>query len=367
MSVGAARVGRMLRKELRQMLRDIRMRGVIFVVPVIQLVVFGYAVSTDVRHVPTWVVDHARSQPSRELVERLTASGYFDVVGVSDTPADGVLALERGTARVALEIPPAFEADLEAGRATVQALVDGTDSNTGNIAMSYLVRIFQAVAVEGTGSTAGIVLAARAWFNPALESRVYNVPAVLGILLFMLPMLLTSLGVVREREIGTWDQLTVSPITSTELMLGKTLPVALIGLMQMTLVSLVTVLWFGIPIRGFPPALLMAAVPTIITAIAVGLLISTFSNTQQEAFMSMFLVLLPALIFSGFMFPVSSMPPVFQVITELNPVRHLLVVVRGVFLQETSFKDHLVQYAALWTMALAGLGLAVRRFRRMVG
>jgi len=367
MTVSGARVSRMIRKELRQMLRDIRMRGVIFVVPVIQLVVFGYAVSTDVRHVPTWVVDHDRTAASRDLVDRLTASGYFDVVGRSSDPEIAVRALERGTALVTLEIPPTYERDLAAGRATVQALLDGTESNTATIALSYLVRIVQAVAVESTGLPGAITLASRAWYNPALESRVYNVPAVLGILLFMLPMLLTSLSVVREREIGTWEQLTVSPVTSTELMLGKTIPVALIGLGQLVLVSLVAVYWFGIPIRGMPPALLLAALPTIIAAIAVGLLISTYSNTQQEAFMTMFLVLLPALIFSGFMFPISSMPRPFQIVTELNPVRHLLVAVRGVFLRGTSFGDHLVQYAVLWSMAALGLGMAVRRFRRMVG
>jgi ABC-2 type transport system permease protein len=357
----------MVRKELRQMLRDIRMRGVIFVVPVIQLVVFGYAVSTDVRHVPTWVVDQDRTAASRELVDRITASGYFEVAGRSSDPATAMQALERGTALVTLEIPPTYERDLAAGRAVVQALVDGTESNTATIALSYLVRIVQAVAVEFAGIPTAITLASRAWYNPALESRVYNVPAVLGLLLFMLPMLLTSLSVVREREVGTWEQLTVSPVTSTELMLGKTLPVMLIGLGQMVLVSMVTVFWFGIPIRGLPLALLFAALPTIIAAIGVGLLISTYSNTQQEAFMTMFLVLLPALIFSGFMFPISSMPRPFQIVTELNPVRHLLVAVRGVFLRGTSLRDHVVQYAALWGMAGLSLALAVRRFRAMVG
>ena len=367
MSLSWGRVGRLVRKELRQMLRDIRMRGVIFAAPIIQLVVFGYAVSTDVRHVATWVVDHDRTVASRELVDRMTASGYFTVAGRSDRPGDAVRALEAGTARVALEIPPNYERDLAAGRATIQVLVDGTDSNTGNIALGYLQRIVTAIALEEAGAAPAITLASRAWYNPSLESRVFNVPAVIGILLLLVPMLLTSLNVVREREVGTWDQLAVSPISATELMLGKTIPVAMIGLVNLMMVSAVAVLWFGIPIRGHPPALLLAAVLFIITALSIGLIISTVSATQQEAFMSMFLVLLPALIFSGFMFPVESMPGGFRVVAELNPVRHFLVVVRGVFLRGTSFGDHLPQYGILAGFAALGLVIGVRRFRAMVG
>ena len=367
MSVSLARVTQMVRKELRQMFRDVRMRGVILAAPIIQLVVFGYAVSTDVRHVATWVVDHDRTAASRELVDRLTASGYFTVVGRSDRPGDAVLALERGTARVALEIPPDYGRNLLAGQATIQALVDGTDSNAGNIALGYLQRIVQRIALETAGTEPAIILASRAWYNPSLESRVFNVPAVIGILLVLVPMLLTSLNVVREREMGTWEQLAVSPISATELMLGKTIPVALIGLLSLVLVSVVAVLWFGIPIRGYAPALLLAAVLLILTALSVGLVISTISATQQEAFMSMFLVLMPALIFSGFMFPVESMPLGFRAVAELNPVRHFLVVVRGVFLRGTSFGDHLTQYGVLAGFSALGLLVGVRRFRKMVG
>lgn len=366
MSLSLARVGRVVRKELRQMLRDVRMRGVILASPIIQLVVFGYAVSTEVRDVATWVVDHDRTAASRELVDRLTASGYFTVVGGSDRPADAVRALEWGSARIAIEIPPNYEPDLTAGRATIQALVDGTDSNTGSIALGYLQRIVQEIGLDLAGTAPTITLASRAWYNPSLESRVFNVPAVIGILLLLVPMLLTSLNVVREREMGTWDQLAVSPISPTELMLGKTIPVAMIGLVSLMMVSGVAVLWFGIPIRGHPPALLLAAVLFIITALSIGLIISTISATQQEAFMSMFLVLLPALIFSGFMFPVESMPGGFRVVAELNPVRHFLVVVRGVFLRGTSFGDHLPQYGILAGFAALGLVVGVRRFRAMV-
>lgn len=360
------RIVRMVRKELRQALRDRQMRSLIVVSPLIQLVVFGYAVSTDVRNVPLWVVDQDRTTAARELVQQLTASGYFTVAGRSDRPADGLVALETGQARVALEIPPGYQRDLTGAGATVQVLVDGTDPNTANIALGYLTRIVLRAGQDLVGSSPPVTLVPRAWYNPALESRTFNVPAIIGVLLFLGPMLLTALGVVRERELGTWDQLVVSPVGAMELMLGKTVPVMLIALLNLTMVWAMAMLWFGIPVTGNPLALLAGAVPFIGTAVAFGLLISTVSATQQEAFMSMFLVLLPALIFSGFLFPVESMPDGFQAVAFLNPVRHVLVIVRGVFLRGTSFADHAVQYAVLVTAATVGLSIAVRRFHAMV-
>jgi len=367
-TVSWARVGRMVRKELRQMLRDVRMRGVVFVAPMVQLVIFGYAVSTDVREVPTLVVDHDRSPLSRSLVDWITASGYFTVIGSSERSADVDRALDERDATVAIEIPPRFAADAAAGRgAPAQVLVDGTDSNTGNIALSYVIRIVQRAAADMAGAPAGITLAARAWYNPSLESRVYNVPAVMGVLLMLITMLLTALGVVREREMGTWDQLLVSPVSAMELMLGKTIPVALVGLIDLVLVSTAAILWFGIPFRGSAAVVVLAAVPYLLAGLSLGLIISTVSRTQQEAFMSTFLVLMPALIFSGFMFPISSMPDGFRELTLLNPLRHFLVVIRSSFLKGTGFRDHLPQYVALYLMATVGLTVAVGRFRRTVG
>jgi ABC-2 type transport system permease protein len=358
----------MVRKELRQVLRDVRMRGVIFVAPLIQLVVFGYAVSTDVRHVPTMIVDHDRTPASRSLADWVTASGYFSVVATSDRSADLDRGLDERDATVTIEIPPRFADDAASGRgAAVQVLVDGTDSNTGNIALSYVVRIVQRAAADVAGAPAGITLAARAWYNPSLESRVYNVPAVMGVLLMLITMLLTALSVVREREMGTWDQLLVSPVNAMELMLGKTIPVALVGLVDLVLVSTAAILWFGIPFRGSPLVMIAAAVPFLLSGLSIGLIISTISKTQQEAFMSTFLVLMPALIFSGFMFPVSSMPDGFRELTLLNPLRHFLVVVRSSFLKGTGYADHWPQYAVLYGMAVVGLSVAVWRFRRMVG
>ena len=366
--ISRVRVGRMVRKELRQILRDFRMRALVFVAPMVQLIIFGYAVSTDVRDVPTVIVDQDRSPASRSLADWITASGYFTITAAAERSAATGEALDRQDALVAVEIPPGYAEDIASGRtAQVQVLVDGTDSNTGNIALSYIIRIVQRAAADVSGAPAGIMLAARAWYNPSLESRVYNVPAVMGVLLMLITMLLTALSVVREREMGTWDQLLVSPVSAMELMLGKTIPVALVGLVDLVLVSTAAILWFGIPFRGSVLVVVLAAIPYLLAGLSIGLIISTISKTQQEAFMSTFLVLMPSLIFSGFMFPISSMPDGFREATLINPLRHFLVVVRSSFLKGTTIADHIPQFIALYLMAALGLSVAVGRFRKMVG
>jgi len=373
------RLGQMVRKELRQLLRDPRSRPILFVAPLVQLVLFGYAVSTDVRHVRTFVVDHDRTEASRAIEDALTASGYFDIVERSASPADLVRALDRGSATVGLEIPPGFAADLAAGHARVQLLLDGSDSNEATVAQGYATLILAShgatVAREASGGRAGgsgavagspVDLRARAWYNPELESRVYNVPAVIGILLLIICLILTALGVVRERETGTLDQLLVSPISSAELMLGKTVPVLLVALIDLIVIATVGTLWFSIPFRGSPLALLLAALLFITAGLSVGLLVSTISRTQQEAFMTIFLFILPSVVLSGFFFPIRSMPEVFQWLTLANPVRWFLEIVRSVFLKGTGIRELWVPYLALAGMAGGFLALAVARFRREI-
>jgi ABC-2 type transport system permease protein len=367
------RLAQMVRKELRQLLRDPRSRPILFVAPLVQLVLFGYAVSTDVRHVRTFVVDHDRTEASRAVEDALTASGYFDIVARSTSPADLVDALDRGSATVGLEIPAGFAADLAAGHATVQLLLDGSDSNEATIAQGYATLILSrhgaTIARDALGEPAAgppLDLRARAWYNPELESRVYNVPAVIGILLLIICLLLTALSVVRERETGTLDQLLVSPISSAELMLGKTVPVLLVALIDLVVIATVGTLWFSIPFRGSPLALLLAALLFITAGLSIGLLVSTISRTQQEAFMTIFLFILPSVILSGFFFPIRSMPEVFQWLTLGNPVRWFLEIVRSVFLKGTGFRELWVPYLALAGMAGGFMALAVARFRREI-
>lgn len=371
MSAGwAGRVRHLVVKEIRQLFRDPRIKPLLFVSPILQLVLFGYAVNTDVRHTATFVVDHDRTTASRELVAALTASGYFTVTGQSDRPADLVRALDRGDAVVGLQIPPGYGRDLASGGARVQLLVDGSDSNTGLAAQGNAQRIVMAHGarlVAGDRPASGVELRARAWFNPSLESRVYNVPGVIGVLLLLMTLLLTSLAVVREREMGTLEQLMVSPLRPMELMLGKTIPVAGIALLQLGLVTAVALAWFGIPFRGSPGVLVAGAFLYILAGLSFGLLISTITRTQQEAFMVMFLFLLPAIILSGFMYPISSMPEPLQWLTLGNPLRHFLAVVRGIFLRGEGIADLWVEFTVLAAMASAAMLAAANRFARSLG
>ena len=367
----------MVRKERRQLFRDPRTRLVMFVAPVIQLVMFGYAVNTDIRDTAMFVVDRDRTPVSRQLVEAFETTGRFRVEGASTDPADLGRSLDRGTAVVGIEIPSGFAADLAAARpARVQVLVDGTQSNTATVALGYAGRIVQAFASDraesdgfpagGGSAPPGIDLRARAWYNPGLQSRMYNVPAVIGVVLLLMCLLLTALAVAREREVGTLEQLMVTPLTPTELMLGKTIPVAVVGMIDLALVAGVAVFWFRVPFRGSVLALILAALLYILAGLALGLLISTVSRTQQEAFLTMFLFILPAVILAGFLYPVETMPAFFRWLSLLDPVRHFLVIVRAIFLKGEGIAGLWAQYAALLAMAVAALSFAVARFRRTI-
>jgi ABC-2 type transport system permease protein len=255
----------------------------------------------------------------------------------------------------------------------VQFLTDGSNSNTATIVQAYAGQIVRRFALTsggaGTGAVvpAGIELRTRAWFNPELSSRVYNVPAVIGTLLVLMCLLLTAMAVVREREVGTLEQLLVSPISAGEQMLGKTLPVLGIALFDLALITTVAVLWFHVPLRGSLLDLLLGALVFIFAALALGLLISTLSKTQQEAFMTMFLLFFPMLILSGLLLPVHTMPPFFQWLTLLNPLRHFLDIVRAIFIKGAGLDVLWPSYVALLLLAGAIISAAVWRFRRTLG
>ena len=368
MSISLLRIHELVRKEVAQLLRDVRTRALIFVAPMVQLLMFGYAVNTDIPGTALYVVDHDRSATSRSLVDAFTSTEYFVVVGLSDRDGDLVDALDRGDAVLGLEIPPDFTRALDrGGPAPVQLLLDGSQSNTATVAQGYATRIltrFARAHAPAGMAPVPIDLRTRAWYNPGLESRMYNVPAVIGLLILLMCLTLTALAVVREREFGTLDQLLVSPLTPGEFLLGKTLPVVLVALIDLAVISVLAVLWFGIPFRGSVLVLLPAALLYILTGIALGLLISTISATQQEAFMTMFLFLLPAIILSGFFYPISSMPRVFQWLTILNPVRHFLSVVRAVFLKGVGFGDLWVEFVYIGAIGVGTMALALWRFAR---
>ena len=361
-----ARIREVVRKEFLQLFRDPRLWRVMFLAPVLQLIIFGYALSTDLHDTATVLVDLDNSQASRALVDAFTASGYFRIVSRSPRPADLVSALDHSDARVGIEIPPDFSTHLRDGTgAVVQIVFDGTDSNTATVAQGYAERIVQNYAQQiAGGARLAVELRERAWFNPNLVSRDYNVPAVAGAIVFLMCLLLTSLAVVREREIGTLEQLMVSPLSAYELIAGKTIPFALVGLIDVLLVTGAAVFWFGVPFEGSFALLMLASLLYVLSGLGLGLLVSTSSKTQQEAFLTTFLIFMPTILLSGLMFPVNSMPKVFQWLTFVNPMRHYLEIVRGIFLKGAGVSALWYQLAALLLLGVGLLGFAAGRFRK---
>jgi drug efflux transport system permease protein len=346
-------------------------------------VVLGYAVTTDVTNVRTAVADFDGTQESRELLRRFTSSGHFTVVRhVGDARALGRL-LDAGEVKVGLQIDPGFSTDLARGRtAVVQVLVDGTDSNTAGVVAGYANRIVsdytRDVALPRLATSwgtpgkdadvrpvpAGLELRARAWFNLELESRNFYVPGIIAILLMLTSLLLTSMSIVREREIGTMEQLLVTPMRPAELILGKTIPCALIGFFDVALITSLAVVWFHVPVRGSVALLFVASGLYLLSAIGVGLFISTVSATQQQALMSTFFFFQPAMLLSGFVFPIANMPAVIQVVTRVNPLRYYLVVIRGIFLKGNGLAILWPELAALAVLGATILTLSTLRFQK---
>ncbi len=370
------RIHQMLIKEFRQSLRDPRMRALILVAPVIQLLIFGYAAVTDVRDIATAVQDLDQSVASRDLISRFERSGYFRAVEQLVTESEVRDVLDRGRACAVLRIPAGFADEVRSGRtARVQLLLDGADSNTASIVMSYARRIASQYSQElvddlrrrRLGSApppGGVRLEVRAWFNENLESRNFYVPGVIATLITLLSLILTSMAVVREKEIGTMEQILVTPIRPFEFILGKTLPFAVISLVDVLLIAGVGVWWFRVPVRGQLLLLLLGACLHLLTTLGVGLLISTISQTQQQAMMTTFFFFMPAMLLSGFMFPIANMPEVVQWVTYLNPLRYFLVIIRGVFLKGVGLDVLWPQMVALAALGVVTFTAATRRFHK---
>jgi ABC-2 type transport system permease protein len=372
----------MLVKEFIQLFRDPRMKAVVFVTPILQLVVLGYAVTTDVTRVATAVADFDHTPESRELIRRFESSGYFHVVRrVGEARALRDL-VDRGTVKAALQLDPGFSTDLKRGRtAVVQVLVDGTDSNTAGVVSDYASRIVAAYNREAVRErletrqiaagravlppgAPGIELRARTWYNPDLRSQYYYVPGVIGILIMLASLLLTSMAIVREREIGTMEQLMVTPIRPAELILGKILPFALVGFFDVALITAVAVFWFAVPIRGSLLLLFASTALYLLSALGIGLFISTVSRTQQQALMSTFFFFQPALLLSGFVFPIANMPAAIQYLTYVNPLRYFLVIIRGIFLKGSGPAVLWPEMLALFVLGAAVFTISTLRFRK---
>ena len=367
----------MLVKEFIQVFRDARTRTLLFVPPIIQVLIFGYAATLEVRHIPTAVLDYDNSQVSRELLSRFTASPYFDVRAyLNDRREIGDL-IDHVEVAVALQINGGFAQDLGKGQtARLQVIVDSSNSNTALIAVGYINQIaarfvqdFQRTQLLRTSPLTSsripsIVLERRPLFNVNFDSQWFFVPGVIGNLILVMVVSLTAFAVVREREIGTLEQIMVTPIGRLEFILGKTLPFFLIGLLDTILISLVGTLWFGVPFRGSIGVLAIGAVLFILCMLGIGLFISAISKTQQQAMVSGFFFNMPAITFSGFGTPISSMPEWMQQLTYLNPLRHFLEVLRGVYLKGVGLDVLWPQMAAMGILGLVMLAISVARFRK---
>ena len=371
------RIRCMLTKEFIQTLRDPRTRWMLVGPPLIQMLVFGYAATLDVKHVELAVLDLDNTQESRALVSRFSASRYFDIKTYAARREELRDGIDRGDVLAALEIDSGFAQRLRNGQgASVQVLVDCSNSNTALVALGYLnqvgaqfARVYQLDRMERTAPQLvsflpQVDLQTRPWFNEGLESRWYFVPSVIGNLTLIMVMMLTAFAVVREREIGTLEQVMVTPIRRWEFILGKTIPFFLIGCFDAAIIALLGTFWFGVPFRGSLGVLALGVIAFIFASLGLGLLISTVSATQQQAMITSFFFTMPMMTLSGFATPISSMPKFFQELTYLNPMRYIMVVLRSVYLKGTGLDILWPQIAAMAVWAVILLSVSVLRFHK---
>jgi ABC-2 type transport system permease protein len=357
-------------KEFIQTFRDRRRRILIIISPLIQLFLFGYVATLDVDNVSTALLDLDRSQESRELVRRLEASGYFTIMSLPASQREIGYLLDKGEVLVAIRINRGFSKDIKmhAAPAGLQVLVDGTDSNSALIAMSHITmiveRFSQDLALPATVNAAQTYFRTRVWYNPDLRSRNFLLPGVIALIMLLTCLMTTSMAVVREREIGTIEQLMVTPIRPLELVLAKMTPSAAIGFGQMILVTAVGVFWFHVPIKGSLPFLFLCTGVYLLSILGIGLFISTISKTQQQAMMASFFFFQPTVLLSGFATPIENMPLGFQYITYLSPLRYFLVIVRGIFLKGVGMDVLWPQVLALLLLGIAIFAVSAMRFKK---
>jgi ABC-2 type transport system permease protein len=368
-------------KEFKQTFRDKRMRFLVLGAPMIMLVVFGYAVNTDIKNVKMVILDSDKSKESRELISRFTASGYFTHYASAESPDKGIAFLDRGEADMYLHIPVNFRKDLISGRSSeLQIILDGTDSIRASVITAYINQISFDISADylfkklktallsrekgGIKFKETLNLKERILFNPEVESRNYYLPGMLAFITAIVTIVLTSMSVVKEREYGTMDQIIVSPLRSIEFTASKIIPFAVIGLIEITAITILAILWFKVPFNGSFLFLIFSSIFFLMCTLSVGLYISTISETQQQAMLSTFLFLMPAYMLSGFIFPINSMPVIFQYITLLNPMRYFIAIARGIFLKGVGFTILWPELLALTILGSILIFLSTRKFNR---
>lgn len=375
------RLRAIIKKEFRQVLRNPQTRAMLFLPPLLQLLIFGYAVNMDVNRARIAWMDEDRSTHSRELLSRFEGSGLFDILATPTSPTEMQDLLDRSQVDGVVRVLPGFAKDIERGRPTdVQILLDGTNSNSAQLVSGYAGQVIGRFTSDVLSETqreklvsAGapvnaaiprIVAEPRVWFNPDLKSRNYFVPGVIVNIIMLVTLSLTALALVREKEIGTMEQLMVTPIRPVELILGKTLPFVLIGFWDMLLVMGAALVVFHVPFKGNLLLLSLGSFLFILTNLGAGLFISTISKTQQQANMATFLIFQPFMMLSGFSFPIRSMPTAIQYFTYLNPMRYFLEVVRGIYLKGSGMDVLWPNYVALAVFGVTILTISVSRFHK---
>jgi ABC-2 type transport system permease protein len=363
-------------KELIELRQDPRLFVIVIAAPIIQLFMLAYAATTDVRNVPVVIADVDRSTASRELVSRFEASPTFTVVAIAGGLNDVDRYLEQGEAWLAVIIPAGYDQTLAAGRpAAVQVITDGSDANSAGVSLGYASTLIgaygQELAVARTSGATGegyplptgsLDPRIRVWFNPRLESREFMIPGIVALLLLVVTTNLSSMGIVREKEVGTLEQLNVTPLRRSELIVGKLVPYGIVGLVDVMLVLSVAVLWFHVPLRGSVVLLLATTLMYLLTTLGLGLFVSTISSTQQQAMMtSTFFFLMPMVLLSGFVFPIENMPAAIQAVTYLLPLRYFLVILRAIFLKGVGLETLWPQVLSLFGWGIAILLLAIAR------
>ncbi|HEV8357010.1 MAG TPA: ABC transporter permease [Gemmatimonadales bacterium] len=360
----------MLWKEFVQLRRDRFTVGMMVGIPAVQLLLFGFAIQTEVRHIRTLVLDESKTPESRALIRVMENTGNFDIVGTVSSRAELADRIDRGKAGAAVVIPPGFMADLRRGRpAQAQVIVDAADPMASSAAMAGAAQAAQARLLELTAQGRAprlLDVRIRPWYNPGVRSAVYVVPGIVGVLLSMTMVMITSMAVVRERERGTLEQLVVTPIDKTSLMLGKILPFLLVGYVQITVILLLGRLLFDVPVLGNLSTLYLVALPFVVASLAVGLFVSTLVSTQAQAMQLGFMFLLPNILLSGFMFPREAMPAPAQWLGAVLPLTYFLRVLRGILLKGIGLESLWREAVALVGFSVVLIALSVRRFRKTV-
>ncbi|MDR9787817.1 MAG: ABC transporter permease [Peptococcaceae bacterium MAG4] len=367
-----SRILAILKKECLQMMRDRLTLSMVFMLPLVQLLLFGFAIQTEVKHIPTAVFDQSLSPESRDLLDSFTASGYFDLTYTAKGYSEVTELIDSGKAKVGIILPPDFHLNLRRGEsASVQVLVDASNNMVSNSAIAIANSIgllkSQKILIQKTHiQQLPYDIRVRPWYNPDGITAFYMVPAILGIIVTMTMVMMTAMGIVRERERGTLEQLLVTPVRSYELMIGKVVPYIALGYIQITISLLVGTLVFDVPIRGSLLELYLLTLFFITASLGFGIFISNIAKTQMQAFQMSFFVMLPSIMLSGFMFPREAMPLIIQYIGNLLPLTYYLIIIRGIVLKGIGFAYLFPQVVALFVFSVVVMALSIIKFKKRI-